>query len=374
MADTSIFTRLKRLFSTDVIIRNEGGNQIKVMDVDSIQQSGQYKNNSLVDRYSRIYSANATSLYGQQLNVNYQYLRAQLYSDYDIMDTDAIVASALDIISDESTLKNEMGEVLQIRSSDEDVQKILYNLFYDVLNIEFNMWSWIRQMNKYGDFFLKLEIAEKFGVYNVIPYTAYHIMRQENYDKENPSAVRFKFSPDGYVGGTGQFTVPNQSQDEANGIYFDNYEMAHFRLLTDVNYLPYGRSYIEPARKLFKQYTLMEDAMLIHRISRAPEKRIFYITVGAIPPNEVENFMKKTITTMKKTPYIDPQSGEYNLKYNMQNMLEDFYIPVRGNDQTTKIETTKGLEYNGIEDVAYLRENYLLLLRYLKHLWVMRKT
>jgi hypothetical protein len=139
--------------------------------------------------------------------------------------------------------------------------------------------------------------------------------------------------------------------------------MAHFRLLTDVNYLPYGRSYIEPARKLFKQYTLMEDAMLIHRISRAPEKRIFYINVGAIPPNEVENFMKKTITTMKKTPYIDPQSGEYNLKYNMQNMLEDFYIPVRGNDQTTKIETTKGLEYNGIEDVAYLRDKLFAALK-----------
>jgi len=364
MADTSIFTRLKRLFSTDVIIRNEGGNQIKVMDVDSIQQSGQYKNNSLIDRYSRIYSANATSLYGQQLNVNYQYLRAQLYSDYDVMDNDAIVASALDIISDECTLKNEMGEVLQIRSSDEDVQKILYNLFYDVLNIEFNMWSWIRQMNKYGDFFLKLEIAEKFGVYNVIPYTAYHIMRQENYDKENPSAVRFAFSPDGYVGGTaGQYPVPNQRQDEANGIYFDNYEMAHFRLLTDVNYLPYGRSYIEPARKLFKQYVLMEDAMLIHRISRAPEKRIFYINVGAIPPNEVENFMKKTITTMKKTPYIDEKTGEYNLKYNMQNMLEDFYIPVRGNDQTTKIDTTKGLEYNGIEDVAYLRDKLFAALK-----------
>ena len=100
MADTSIFTRLKRLFSTDVIIRNEGGNQIKVMDVDSIQQSGRYETNSMVDRYSRIYSPNATSLWGQQLNVNYQYLRAQLYSDYDVMDTDAIVASALDIISD----------------------------------------------------------------------------------------------------------------------------------------------------------------------------------------------------------------------------------------------------------------------------------
>ena len=362
MADTSVFTRLKRLFSTDVIIRNQGGNNIKVVDIDTIQSSGKYNTNSLVDRYSRIYSANATSLWGQQLNVNYNYLRAQLYSDYDVMDTDAIVASVLDIVSDECSLKNEMGEVLQIRSSDEDVQKILYNLFYDVLNIEFNMWSWVRQMCKYGDFFLKLEIAENFGVYNVIPYTAYHIMRQEGYDKNNSSSVRFKFSPDGYTGGGTGFNVPNQF-DDSNGIYFDNYEMAHFRLLTNVNYLPYGRSYIEPARKLFKQYILMEDAMLIHRISRAPEKRVFYINVGAIPPNEVENFMQKTIRTMKKTPYMDPQTGEYNLKYNMQNMLEDFYIPVRGGDTTTKIETTKGLEYNGIEDVVYLRDKLFAALK-----------
>jgi len=364
MADTNVFSRLKRLFSTDVIIRNEGGNQIKVMDVNSIQQNGRYETNALIDRYSRIYSPNATSLWGQQLNINYQYLRSQLYSDYDVMDTDAIVASALDIISDECTLKNEMGEVLQIRSSDEDIQKILYNLFYDILNIEFNLWSWVRQMNKYGDFFLKLEIAEKFGVYNVIPYTAYHIMRQEGFDVKNPSSIRFAFSPDGYVGGTtGQYPVPNQKYDDSSAVYFDNYEMAHFRLLTDVNYLPYGRSYIEPARKLFKQYVLMEDAMLIHRISRAPEKRIFYINVGSIPPNEVENFMKKTISTMKKTPYIDEKTGEYNLKYNMQNMLEDFYIPVRGNDQTTKIDTTKGLEYNGIEDVVYLRDKLFAALK-----------
>ncbi len=96
-------------------------------------------------------------------------------------------------------------------------------------------------------------------------------------------------------------------------------EMAHFRLITDVNYLPYGRSYLEPARKLFKQYILMEDAMLIHRIVRAPEKRIFYINVGSIPPNEVENFMQKTITQMKRTPFMDPNTGEYNLKYNFIN-------------------------------------------------------
>ena len=191
MADTSVFSRLQRLFSTDVIIRNAGGNQLKVMDVNSIQSTGEFKTNALVDRYNRVYSSNTTSLYGSQLNLNWRYLRTQVYSDYDAMDTDAIVASALDIIADESTLKNDMGEVLQIRSSDEDTQKILYNLFYDVLNIEFNLWSWIRQMCKYGDFFLKLEIAEKFGVYNVIPYTVYHISREEGFDPKNPAEVRY---------------------------------------------------------------------------------------------------------------------------------------------------------------------------------------
>jgi hypothetical protein len=366
MADKSLFTRLKRLFSTDVIIRNQGGNELKVMDVDSIQRSGDIATNSLVDRYNRLYSPAASSLLGSQININWQYLRTMVYSDYDNMDYDAIVASALDIVADESTLKNDMGEVLHIKSSDEDVQQILYNLFYDVLNIEFNLWSWIRQMCKYGDFFLKMEIAEKYGVYNVIPYTAYHIERQENYDKEHPNAVRFRYSPEGiYAGGSGYYGTPTIGQYDGNqpGIFFDNYEMAHFRLLTDVNYLPYGRSYLEPARRIFKQYVLMEDAMLIHRISRSPDRRIFYINVGSIPPNEVENFMQKTISTMKRTPLMDSQTGEYNLKYNMQNLLEDFYIPMRGNDTTTKIETTPGLQYDGIQDVTYLRDKLFAALK-----------
>jgi hypothetical protein len=364
MADTSLFTRLKRLFSTDVIIRNQGGDQLKVIDVDSIQTTGDIATNSIMDRYNRLYSPSSTSLFGQQLNINYQYLRTMIYSDYDTMDYDAIISSALDIISDECTLKNDMGEILQIRSSNEDIQKILYNLFYDVLNVEFNLWSWIRQMNKYGDFFLKLEIAEKFGVYNVIPYTAYHIQRQENYDPEHPNAVRFKYSPEGfYSGGSGYYGVPNTFEKDQSAIYFDNYEMAHFRLITDVNYLPYGRSYLEPARRLFKQYILMEDAMLINRISRSPDRRIFYINVGSIPPAEVENFMQKTISTLKRTPLIDHETGQYNLKYNMQNLLEDFYIPVRGNDTVTKIDTAQGLQFDGITDVTYLRDKLFAALK-----------
>ncbi len=367
MANTSVFDRLRRLFSTDVVIRNVGGNQVKTIDSGHIQSSGEYETNALVDRFNRVYSTAPTSLYGAQFNLNYQYLRTQLYSEYDVMDQDAIIASALDIIADESTLKNDMGEVLQIRSSSEDVQKILYNLFYDVLNIEFNLWMWVRQMCKYGDFFLKLEIAEKFGVYNVIPYTAYHIERVEGQNPENPSEVKYRWNPDGFAGSSyGYYNVPNQGSnpnDDNSGITYDNYEMAHFRMVADVNYLPYGRSYIEPARKLYKQYSLMEDAMLIHRIARAPEKRIFYVNVGAIPPNEVEAFMQKTISSMKRTPMMDEKTGEYNLKYNMQNMLEDFYIPVRGNDNATKIDTTPGLSYDGIQDVEYLRDKLFAALK-----------
>jgi hypothetical protein len=108
---------------------------------------------------------------------------------------------------------------------------------------------------------------------------------------------------------------------------------------------------------------LMEDAMLIHRIMKAPEKRVFYINVGAIPPEQVEQFMQETVAKMKKTPYIDQNTGDYNLKFNMQNMTEDFYIPIRGNDTATKIDTTKGLDYDGTKDIEYLKHKMMAALK-----------
>ena len=157
MADKSLFGRLRRLFSNDVVIRNIGGDELKVADVNSIQKTGKFQTNSLIDRFNRLYVYNNRNVYNP--NLNYQTLRVQLYSDYEAMDTDPIIASALDIVSDEATVKNDQGEVVSIKSSDENIQKVLYNLFYDVLNIEFNLWSWTRNMLKYGDFFLKLELV-----------------------------------------------------------------------------------------------------------------------------------------------------------------------------------------------------------------------
>jgi hypothetical protein len=350
--DTSLFGRLRRLFSTDVVIRNVGGDQLRVIDVDRLQSYGNIQTNSLIDRFNRIHAGNSRLAYTPLMN--YQTLRTSLYTDYEAMDTDAIIASALDIIADEATLKNEHGEVLHIKSSNAKLQRVLYNLFYEVLNVEFNLWSWIRTMCKYGDFYLHLDIAEKYGVYNVMPFSVYDVQREEGQNPANPSYVRFKINMNQSYG-----YATNTERDD----YFENYEIAHFRLLADPSYLPYGRSYLEPGRKIFKQMTLMEDAMLIHRIMRAPEKRIFYTNIGNIAPNEVDGYMEKMKQRIKKTPYIDPATGDYNLKYNMMNLTEDFFIPLRGNDSTTKIDTLKGLEYTAIEDVTYLRDKLFAALR-----------
>ena len=356
MADTSLFTRLRRLFSNDVIIRNVGGDSLKIMDTDRIQKYGNLESNSLYDRFSRLHKPVGASL---QYNptLNYSSMRLQLYSDYEAMDYDSLIAPALDIISEESTLKNEYGDVLTIKSSNESVKRVLHNLFYDVLNIEFNLPSWVRQMCKYGDFYLHLQISEKFGVYNVLPLSVYQVVREEGMDPENPSYVQFVLDPNGLS------QSQTYSARRSDQMKLENYEVAHFRLLADANYLPYGRSYLEPARKVFKQLILMEDAMLIHRIMRAPEKRIFYMNVGGIPPNEIDVFMQKTVNQMKKTPYVDQETGDYNLKFNIQNMTEDFYIPVRGNDSSTKIETTKGLDYDGTTDIEYLKNRMLAALK-----------
>jgi len=347
----TLFSRLRKLFSTDVIIRNVGGDQLKVIDTSRVQSDGNIATNRRVDRFSRLFSTIPGYSYSAgQLQL---YTRLELFRDYEAMDTDSIISSALDIYADECTAKNEFGDVLSITTSNQKVQKVLHNLFYDVLNIEFNLWPWIRNTVKYGDFFLHLNIAEKYGVINVDPISAYEMIREENFDPENPHNVRFRRDY------TALSSKSHIASTAGNAETYDNYEIAHFRLLTDTNFLPYGRSIIEPTRKVWKQITLMEDAMLIHRIMRAPDKRIFKIDIGNIPPNEVDAFMESMVNRMKKVPYVDPETGEYNLKYNMQNLLEDFYLPVRGTESGTNIENLAGIQFDSIQDIEYLRNRLL---------------
>jgi hypothetical protein len=342
MADTSFFGRLTKLFRSQAIVTVDEDGKRKVFDGDERQQTNL---SSLRDRYTKLQKSYFEQAGGAQ-SMAYQQVRREVFRDYDAMDNDPILASALDIYADECTLKNEFGDVLLIQSDNPKVQELLENLFYDILNVEFNLWPWTRNLVKYGDFFLGLEVAEGKGIVNVTPHSVYNTERLERTDPSNPNSVKFKITED-----------PNGKEE------YENFEIAHFRLLADTNWLPYGKSMIENGRRLWKQLSLMEDAMLIHRIMRAPEKRVFKIDIGNIPPTEVDNYMQRIINKMKKVPFIDRNTGDYNLKYNMQNLTEDFYLPVRGGDSGTSIDNLAGLEYATIEDIDYLKNKMFAALK-----------
>jgi hypothetical protein len=339
MAEKDLYSRLKRIFSNNVIVRRIGKDAIKVVDNDALQSSGNINISRYIDRFTRLHGVKSQlSTYNN--NYNYYSSKTELYTDYEVMDTDSIINSALDIYADETVMKDEFGQILSIRSDDQRITKILDNLFFDVLNVDFNLWPWVRNMCKYGDFYLKLDIHPEIGVVNVTPMSSYEMIREEGVDPNQPYLVQF-------------------ANFNYKGVKWENYEVAHFRLLSDSNFLPYGKSMLEGARKVWKQLTLMEDAMLIHRIMRAPERRKFKIDIGNIPPNEVDGYMQKIINQMKKTPFMDEKTGEYNLKFNLQNMLEDFYLPVRGQQSGTEIESLSGMEWTGIDDIEYLRNRMM---------------
>jgi len=263
------------------------------------------------------------------------------------MDLDPIICSALDIYADECLTTNEVGNMITVHSNNNNVKRILENLFDEILNARFNLWSWVRNMCKYGDFYLKLYITPEYGIYMVEPISAYNVERIENSDPYNKRYVKFQIRP----------------TDTAQAEVLENYQIAHFRLISDSNFLPYGKSIIEGSRRVWKQLSLMEDAMLIHRIMRAPEKRVFYTDTGNLPPNEIDTHVQNLMNKMKKVPYIDENTGDYNLRFNLQNMVEDYYIPVRGGDSGTKIDTLGGMEWTGTEDIEYLRNKLMASLK-----------
>lgn len=336
-----LYSRLQRLFSTNVVVRAVGNKKYKVFDSNALQSSGNPTQSKNAYRYSRFGNPrNLTAINGYG-GRNYETAKVTLYVDYDSMDTDSIISAALDIYADEATRKNEYDDILTIHSPNDDIKRVLHNLFYDILNVEFNLWPWIRNLCKYGDMYLYLDIKEEIGVINVTPLSTYDVIREDGVNAENPYETRFSLMGSG--------------RDE----YIDSFQVAHFRLLSDSNFLPYGKSILEGARKSWKQLTLLEDSMLISRIMRAPERRIIKVDVGDIDPKEVDNFIEQLSNSMKKQPYIDPQTGDYDLRFNLMNMLEDYIIPVRGGNSGSEISTLEGIQFTGIEDIDYIKNRML---------------
>ncbi len=328
--DSNLFNRLTKLFRSGPVIKRRVREYTPTTKTTSAFE--QFRK-----AQSYVYSS-AMSAYGS-------YDRMARYSDFQEMEYTPEIASALDIYSEETISPDEKGNVLHIHSENPVIHKLLNELFYDTLNVNFNLTSWARNMCKYGDFFLFNDVSPDQGVINVYPIPVNEIEREEGYDKDDPMAVRFRW-----------LTQGNQ--------VLENWQVSHFRILGNDAFLPYGSSVLEAARRIWRQLILVEDAMLVYRIVRAPDRRAFYIDVGNVPPEDISNYMEQAQAQLKKSQVVDKQTGRVDLRYNPMSVDEDYFIPVRGGQSGTKIETIAGgTNAAAIEDVQYIQKKLFAALK-----------
>ena len=282
----------------------------------------------------------SSALYQQSLVGGVE--RMERVKDYEEMDHYPEITRALDIYADDSMTYAEDGKILQIVSDDDKIIHELEELLYQRLDLDFHLWTWIRNMCKYGDMFNLLDIVDKEGVLGAIAMPVGEIEREEGYNND-PNSLRFKWTVQGNT-------------------VFENYQVSHLRILGDDRFLPYGRSILDSARKVWKQLLMAEDAMLIYRISRAPERRVFYVDVGNIPPRDVDSYMQSARDKLKRIAVTSEATGNVDYRYNPESILEDFFIPVRG-DRGSRIETLPGGENAAaIEDIEYLQNKLFISL------------
>ncbi|MBC8411820.1 MAG: portal protein [Rhodobacteraceae bacterium] len=317
--NTGLFSRLTSLFRDGPSIKR----RVKSFDnkapatASSLQQFRQ--------AHSSVYS-NTMSAYGS-------FDRMSRYSDFAEMEATPEISSALDIYAEETVSADDKGNVLHIYSENRKIRELLQTLFYDTLNADFNLPMWVRNLVKYGDFFLFNDVSPEFGVIACYPIPISEIEREEGFDPNDPGAVRFRWMTQG-----------NQ--------ILENWQVSHFRLLGNDAFLPYGSSVLESARRIWRQLILIEDAMLVYRIIRAPERRVFYIDVGNVPPEDVATYLEQAKNSLKREPVINKADGRVDLRYNPMPVWKDTPIPLLDGRTVTIEELSKEVS-EGAEPWVY---------------------
>jgi hypothetical protein len=338
--DSGLFKQLTKLLSGPLVkYRRQDTRQLKKRQLDKYKSrfrsaSGQeFKMSAYEDVYSSLRSD-----YYQNQN------RMDRYADFDQMEYTPEISSALDIYADEMTTFSVYRPIVDIICTNQEIKSVIETLLYNVLNIQFNLYGWCRSMCKYGDFFLYLDIEQDEGIKNTIGLPSNEIERLEGEDKHNPNYVQYQWN--------------------TAGMTLENWQMGHFRILGNDKFAPYGTSVLDGARRIWRQLTLLEDAVMAYRIVRSPDRRVFYIDVGGIPPEDVEQYMQRVMTQMKRNQIVNSDTGQVDLRYNPFSVEEDYYIPVRGGTSGTKIDTVKSGQYTGdIDDVKYLRDKLFSALK-----------
>jgi Bacteriophage T4-like portal protein (Gp20) len=274
---------------------------------------------------------------GFQKALQYEAARLPAYIDYEGMEYYPIISSALDLFMEEATTIGPNGKMLNIYSNKERIKFLLEEFFYDIINVNVNLPFWTRNVVKYGDNFVLLYGERKKGITHVKQMVNYEIERYERIQKGKPT-VKFK--------------------ERMTGDEFNIFEVAHFRLLGDDKYLPYGSSILNKIRRVFRQLVMAEDAMLTYRLIRAGEKKVFKIDVGNIDEEDIEEYMYKVATKFKRLPEVNGNSGSIDYRFNILGNDEDYFLPVRNANVQTGIDTLPGAtNLDQIQDIEYLRDN-----------------
>jgi hypothetical protein len=307
-------------------------------------QQSQY----IADKWAKL----DNSLYNQ--SVYYEPNRLAAYYDYESMEFTPEISAALDIYAEESTTMSEKGEILTIYSESDRVKGALEDLFLNKLDINTNLQMWTRGLCKYGDDFVYLKIDPEKGVVGCQQLPNLEIERIEGAAAKTPNT-----NPDiKMISRELRFQWKNKDME------FQAWEVAHFRLLGDDRKLPYGTSMLDKIRRIWKQLLLAEDAMLIYRTSRAPERRVFKVFVGNMDDKDIEPYVQKVANRFKRQPISDPRNGQVDMRFNQMAVDQDYFIPVRDPSQTMPIETLPGAQNLGeIADIEYIQKKMLSALR-----------
>ena len=293
-----------------------------------------------------------------------EYDKRKRYQDYEKMDEYPEIGAALDIYADDGTQKHLNGDILHITSDSKPVKLELEN-FIKNTNLKQYIWDIFRNVAKYGDCFVENIVDLNnpgAGIQRLKILNPNYITRVENqygylqkFMQEVPDTRSGGGAndPNATGNGTGKYLELNKDQ------------ISHFRIHTsDPNFYPYGKSIVFPAINAWRSLKLMEDAMLIYRLARAPERRVFYVDTGNLPTSKVEMFMERLKQKFKKEKFFDPTSGKINERYNPLSTDEDFFVPVKGKGNGTKIETLPGAQHLGeTDDVKYFRDKLLAALK-----------
>ena len=291
------------------------------------------------------------SLYNQ--SVYYEPNRLAAYYDYESMEFTPEISAALDIYAEETTTPSEKGDILTIYSESDRIKSILEDLFNNKLDINTNLQMWTRGLCKYGDDFVYLKIDPEKGVIGCQQLPNIEIERIEGAAAKTPNQRDIKVP-------TRELRFAWKNKD----LEFQAWEIAHFRLLGDDRKLPYGTSMLDKIRRIWKQLLLAEDAMLIYRTSRAPERRVFKIFVGNMDDKDIEPYVQRVANKFKRQGVTDPKNGQVDMRYNQMAVDQDYFIPVRDPAATNPIETLAGAQNLGeIADIEYIQKKMLGALR-----------